>query len=159
MDPAIAALIGASVGAVASVLAGLVGPWIRESESRRARRRDDLRELQRLEVLAVIEAFSNLYRLRYLGIRDESFAAQHTAAIVAINRLAIVTEARDRDLERMAGFALDAVADGHPKAAEVSLRLATETLHRWYRRELRGERIGDYFQDRLEEELRGSADG
>tara|TARA_B100000519_G_C14247988_1_gene440864 strand:+ start:973 stop:1458 length:486 start_codon:yes stop_codon:yes gene_type:complete len=153
MDAATAALAGAAIGAAASVLAGLVGPWVRDAANRRARRRDDLRDLQRVELLGVIEALSSLFRSRYVGRRDETFAMQHTTAVVAINRLTVVTERRDRDLERMLAFALETVSDGHPKAAEIALRLSADTLHRWYRGEVRGSKIGDEFGRRLDEEL------
>jgi len=152
MDPTTAALVGAAIGAGASIIAGTLGPWVKDAIERRARARSELRSLTRNEILSVIAALSALHGVRITRPRDEVYVEHHTAAAVAITRLVLVLPERDRsELQKMLGFALDTISSSESRPVmRVALQSAAWVLEEWFRGSLRGSAVGDAFARTLE---------
>lgn len=148
MDPTTAALLGATIGAGASLLAGTVGPWVKDSMERRARARYEQRKEIHQAVVDALTAYVAVQRSRFTGPRDASFLQLHAQAAIASSRLTIlISDQTDHDeLEKVLAFTLKTISDDKKlQAIEAALRACNVVLEKWYRGEVSGGKIGDEY--------------
>jgi hypothetical protein len=143
VDPTLAALLGAGLGAVATATV----PFL----TVRARRRDDAAAQRRTDTLAFLDVVIRMVKAR--GVQDwRLFSSTHSEAVVALERMLIGAPARDVDhLQRVANFAFErATKDENVTLATVGVEAMSEVLRRWCRGELKGRAIADAFEPALD---------
>lgn len=143
MDPTLAALLGAGLGAVATATV----PFL----TIRARRRDDAAERRRTDTLAFLDVVIRMVKAR--GLQDwRLYTSTHSEAVIALERMLIGAPARDVDhLQSVATFAFE----GATNEANLTLSMAgveamSQVLRRWCRGELRGRAIADAYEPALQ---------
>lgn len=145
MDPTIAALVGAILGALATALV----PFL----TIRARRREADAERRRSDTLALLDALVRLMKAR--GVNDWQAVAQaHTESVVALERLLLNAPRRDVEhLERVTGFVFSSATGEKLALASAGVEAMSQVLRRWCRGELKGMRIEDAYGPALEVQL------
>lgn len=143
MDPTLAALLGAGVGALATAAVPLL--------TIRARRRDDADARRRAETVAFIEVVIRMVKAR--GLQDwKLFSNTHTEAVVALERMLISVPARDAEhLQRVTLFAFEGASnEPNGELANAGIEAMTQVLRRWCRGELKGRAIADAYEPALD---------
>ncbi|WP_374976638.1 hypothetical protein ACEYYH_02075 [Microbacterium trichothecenolyticum] len=143
MDPALAALVGAIIGAA---VAGVV-PYL----TARNQRIEQLRANQRVAVAELDEALIEHIRGRFSGRGN---AETRTVVVFAAHRLAMVAPAKDHELDKMVQYALEHI-DSTPNrlVGLCAVNAVSTVLIKWYRREVSGRGIGDAYLLELDHEL------
>jgi hypothetical protein len=149
MDPAFAALLGASIGGAASIMAGTVGPWVKDSVDRNSAFKTTLKRETRQEVVGVISSFGSLLRARQTNQDGASILALHTDCAVSITRLSVLLRKNESDIEAMLGMVLNTISSMRPVLEAYALTAMQDVLHRWSRGELKGSGIGDEYERQL----------
>lgn len=153
MDPATAGLIGASLGAVVSLIASVVVPFIRDAIEQRRRQDSDRREALRAELNEFSAAIVNMARVRadieVSGTSDELRREQRDSgleALLVISRINFLLRRREEMLSGVLSF----VAAGE-SSEELANRLstATFTIAEWHRGEIRARRVWRVFAGRM----------
>jgi len=143
MDPTVAALIGAALGAIATATVPLM--------TTRARKREVADERRRSDTVALLDVMIRLLKARRL---DEwrRFTETHSEAVVALQRLLINADSRDaKHLQMMGNFALESISNEENVAlAEVGVEAMSEVLSRWCRRELKGNAIANAYEPAMQ---------
>lgn len=146
MDPTLAALAGALIGAAATAVVPIV--------TIRASRRDAALDQRRSDVLGLLDALVRLLKAR--GINDwQRVMNTHSEAVVALERLMLSAPRGDLEhLERVTQFALEGINDHtHPGLSAAGVEAMSQVLRRWCRGELRGKAIADAYEPALEVQL------
>ncbi|MEL5990735.1 hypothetical protein ACOKGD_13900 [Microbacterium phosphatis] len=146
MDPTLAALAGALIGAAATALVPLV--------TIRAQRRDAQQEQRRSDVLGLLDALIRLLKARSIGDGQAAMHA-HSEAVVALERLMLSAPKRDVEhLQRVTQFALESINEKtHPELSAAGVEAMSQVLRRWCRGELSGKRIADAYAPALDVQL------
>ncbi|WP_156242177.1 hypothetical protein [Microbacterium oryzae] len=146
MDPTLAALAGAIVGAVATALVPLM--------TIRAQRRDAATEQRRSDTLGLLDALIRLLKARSIGDWQGAMHT-HSEAVVALERLMLSAPRRDVEyLQSVTQFALESINDRtHPLMSAAGVEAMSQVLRRWCRGELNGVRIADAYGPALEAQL------
>lgn len=146
MDPTLAALTGALIGAAATAVVPIV--------TIRASRRDAALDQRRSDVLGLLDALIRLLKAR--GVNDwQRVMNTHSEAVVALERLMLSAPRKDLEhLERVTRFALEGINDHtHPGLSAAGVEAMSQVLRRWCRGELRGKAIADAYEPALEVQL------
>ncbi len=146
MDPTLAALAGALVGAAATAIVPIV--------TISAQRRDAAAALRRADTLGLLDALIRLVKAR--GIGDwQQVMHTHSEAVVALERIMISAPKRDLEpLENVLQFALEGInAQTHPELSAAGVEAMSQVLRRWCRGELHGKAIADAYGPALEIQL------
>lgn len=146
MDPTLAALAGALVGAAATAIVPLV--------TIRAQRRDAAMDQRRSDTLGLLDALIRLLKARSIGDWQRAMN-MHSEAVVALEKLMISASRRDLEhLERVAQFALEGInAETHPELSAAGVEAMSQVLRRWCRGELKGKGIADAYGPALDVQL------
>lgn len=139
MDNVTAALLGAAIGSLASIIAAVAGPSIAGRATWRREQRRDLRE----EIANVLSSLMSLLASRRSGSGDQ--LERHTDAVTAVTRLSVLLGPRESDVEKALNFALDLVSNDKIAAGAAAINALRVVLHEWYRGEIRGKKIGDRY--------------
>lgn len=146
MDPTLAALLGAALGAAATAGVPVM--------TTRARRRDADLTARRAETANVLDVLIRLLRAR-ADLDQDRFSAIRSEAVVATERLLLLASRRDVDeLQSVLRFALESV---NPRTniflSSAGIEAMAQVLRRWCRGELTGASIGDAYGPALDLQL------
>ena len=146
MDSGVAALLGAGIGGLASLLGGFFGPWIRDAATRRSMRREAAEDAIRENVVGAIEAFGKLLKAHQSGAPiDEGL---HIAATIGISRVAVLLKPDDVDVSEAMARALNTIDSGSPAGA-TAMSVIQAVLPEWIRGELKGEHVLARYEEGL----------
>lgn len=143
MDPTLAALAGAALGAIATATV----PFL----TIRARRRDEAADRRRDDTLAFLDATIRMIKAR--GVQDwQLYSNTHSEAVVALERLLLNAPERDlAHLQSVTNYAFESVTQHENLAlATVGVEAMSQVLRRWCRGELKGRAIGDAYEPALD---------
>lgn len=147
MDAGIAALLGASIGAFASLLAGVVGPWVRDVVTRKSLERADFRARMSAEIIVTVEAFGAMVRARQNSTPDNE--TKRTTALVSITRVAVLLGSDEAAIEILLVRALMAIHRADVKDISPPMSDLQVLLHSWYRGDLSADAALQAFDERV----------
>jgi hypothetical protein len=138
MDAGLAALIGAGIGAITSLLGSFFGPWLRDVATAKAKRKEDARLALRTELIATIEAFGNVLRARH---EHTELNPRGIAAGVAVTRVALLLESDEKNVEQLLSLTQNVLRDPDLKVAEAGMMQMQLLVHRWFRGDIAASRL------------------
>ncbi|WP_127818246.1 hypothetical protein [Microbacterium sp. CPCC 204701] len=143
MDPTLAALAGAALGAIATATV----PFM----TIHARRRDEAEDRRRADTVQLLDALIRLIKARNIG-DWRLYSATHSEAAIALQKLILNAEPRDaKYLQQVGNFALESIGDQQNVAlATVGVEALSLVLTRWCHGEIKGRRIADAYEPALE---------
>lgn len=146
MDPGVAALIGALVGGVSSLLAGFFGPWLKEALSRKTQQRESLRTQLRVEIASVVEAYGSLFRARQregrIGLDP---ATAHILAATAAARVGLLLDQSESEVDKVMGRALNSIMFQDTAKGAIALSCMQRVVLEWYRGEIPAQSVSDQY--------------